>query len=211
MFFLLSDFYFWHHIYFVGSWDVYEKLWQKISQWSGQVPVSQRTHQSSFSKGKSLSAHQIVFFFLYMLVMCKWHACHTHTPVHSVPGLAVTRTCKEEGAGVDLQLDSGVTWWGQDLRCLPDAEETRWDALCLLDKWRIYLLKLFEGSRDFNPCYNKARKNYKNNEWTLGLSLQSGIIKQDPELPPDKLLNLPPPRPKNAIFEDEEKSKVRTV
>lgn len=39
---------------------------------------------------------------------------------------------------------------------------------------------------------------------------KSGIIKQDPELPPDKLLNLPPPRPKNAIFEDEEKSKVRT-
>lgn len=37
-----------------------------------------------------------------------------------------------------------------------------------------------------------------------------GIIKQDPELPPDKLLKLPPPRPKNAIFEDEEKSKVRT-
>lgn len=37
---------------------------------------------------------------------------------------------------------------------------------------------------------------------------KSGIIKQDPELPPDKLLNLPPPRPKNAIFEDEEKSKV---
>lgn len=36
----------------------------------------------------------------------------------------------------------------------------------------------------------------------------SGIIKQDPDLPADKLLNLPPPRPKNAIFEDEEKSKV---
>lgn len=41
------------------------------------------------------------------------------------------------------------------------------------------------------------------------MSLRSGIIKQDPELPPDKLLNLPPPRPKNAIFEDKEKSKVR--
>uniref|UniRef100_A0A3Q0QSA3 Golgi associated, gamma adaptin ear containing, ARF binding protein 1 n=1 Tax=Amphilophus citrinellus TaxID=61819 RepID=A0A3Q0QSA3_AMPCI len=37
---------------------------------------------------------------------------------------------------------------------------------------------------------------------------KQGIIKQDPELPPDKLLNLPPPRPKNAIFEDEEKSKM---
>ncbi|KAG7216236.1 hypothetical protein INR49_029087 [Caranx melampygus] len=37
---------------------------------------------------------------------------------------------------------------------------------------------------------------------------KQGIIKQDPELPPDKLLTLPPPRPKNAIFEDEEKSKM---
>ncbi|XP_059203262.1 ADP-ribosylation factor-binding protein GGA1-like isoform X2 [Centropristis striata] len=56
--------------------------------------------------------------------------------------------------------------------------------------------------------------------WTLGLPDEAkisdayqmlkkqGIIKQDPELPPDKLLNLPPPRPKNAIFEDEEKSKM---
>lgn len=39
-------------------------------------------------------------------------------------------------------------------------------------------------------------------------AFKSGIIKQDPELPPDKLLKLPPPRPKNAVFEDEEKSKV---
>ncbi|XP_047213106.1 ADP-ribosylation factor-binding protein GGA1-like isoform X1 [Girardinichthys multiradiatus] len=37
---------------------------------------------------------------------------------------------------------------------------------------------------------------------------KQGIIKQDPELPPDKPLNLPPRRPKNAIFEDEEKSKM---
>uniref|UniRef100_A0A1A8FEK4 Golgi-associated, gamma adaptin ear containing, ARF binding protein 1 n=1 Tax=Nothobranchius korthausae TaxID=1143690 RepID=A0A1A8FEK4_9TELE len=56
--------------------------------------------------------------------------------------------------------------------------------------------------------------------WTLGLPdepkisdayqmlKKQGIIKQDPELPPDKLLHLPPPRPKNAIFEDEEKSKM---
>lgn len=43
----------------------------------------------------------------------------------------------------------------------------------------------------------------------FSFDLRSGIIKQDPELPPDKLLNLPPPRPKNAIFEDKEKSKVR--
>lgn len=39
---------------------------------------------------------------------------------------------------------------------------------------------------------------------------EPGIIKQDPELSPDKLLHLPPRRPKNAIFEDEEKSKVRS-
>ncbi|XP_037544818.1 ADP-ribosylation factor-binding protein GGA1 [Nematolebias whitei] len=56
--------------------------------------------------------------------------------------------------------------------------------------------------------------------WTLGLPDETkisdayqmlkkqGIIKQDPELPPDKLLNLPPARPKNTIFEDEEKSKM---
>uniref|UniRef100_A0A3B3V2J5 Golgi associated, gamma adaptin ear containing, ARF binding protein 1 n=1 Tax=Poecilia latipinna TaxID=48699 RepID=A0A3B3V2J5_9TELE len=40
---------------------------------------------------------------------------------------------------------------------------------------------------------------------------KQGIIKQDPELPPDKLLHLPPRRPKNTIFEDEEKSKVRML
>uniref|UniRef100_A0A8C7PRS4 Golgi-associated, gamma adaptin ear containing, ARF binding protein 1 n=1 Tax=Oncorhynchus mykiss TaxID=8022 RepID=A0A8C7PRS4_ONCMY len=55
--------------------------------------------------------------------------------------------------------------------------------------------------------------------WTLGLPDEAkiadayqmlkkqGIVKQDPVLPADKLLLLPPPRPKNAIFEDEEKSK----
>uniref|UniRef100_A0A674BV53 Golgi associated, gamma adaptin ear containing, ARF binding protein 1 n=1 Tax=Salmo trutta TaxID=8032 RepID=A0A674BV53_SALTR len=57
--------------------------------------------------------------------------------------------------------------------------------------------------------------------WTLGLPDEAkiadayqmlkkqGIVKQDPVLPADKLL-LPPPRPKNAIFEDEEKSKTLT-
>ncbi|XP_041735527.1 ADP-ribosylation factor-binding protein GGA1 [Coregonus clupeaformis] len=56
--------------------------------------------------------------------------------------------------------------------------------------------------------------------WTLGLPddakiadayqmlKKQGIVKQDPVLPADKLLPLPPPRPKNAIFEDEEKSKT---
>lgn len=37
---------------------------------------------------------------------------------------------------------------------------------------------------------------------------KQGIVKQDPTLPDDRPLALPPPRPKNAIFEDEEKSKM---
>ncbi|XP_061889375.1 ADP-ribosylation factor-binding protein GGA1-like [Entelurus aequoreus] len=37
---------------------------------------------------------------------------------------------------------------------------------------------------------------------------KQGIVKQDPILPDDKLLPLPPPRIKSAIFEDEEKSKT---
>lgn len=36
-----------------------------------------------------------------------------------------------------------------------------------------------------------------------------GIVKSDPKLPEDAIFSLPPPRPKNVIFEDEEKSKVR--
>lgn len=36
-----------------------------------------------------------------------------------------------------------------------------------------------------------------------------GIVRADPKLPEDALFSLPPPRPKNVIFEDEEKSKVR--
>ncbi|XP_054634454.1 ADP-ribosylation factor-binding protein GGA1-like [Dunckerocampus dactyliophorus] len=37
---------------------------------------------------------------------------------------------------------------------------------------------------------------------------KQGIVKQDPILPDDKILPLPPPRTKSAIFEDEEKSKM---
>ncbi|XP_073707475.1 ADP-ribosylation factor-binding protein GGA1 [Garra rufa] len=37
---------------------------------------------------------------------------------------------------------------------------------------------------------------------------KQGIIKQDPDLPDDKPCPPPAPRPKNAIFEDEEKSKM---
>ncbi|XP_010793423.1 ADP-ribosylation factor-binding protein GGA1-like, partial [Notothenia coriiceps] len=74
------------------------------------------------------------------------------------------------------------------------------------------------GSRSPEPVKNKVLELIFS--WTLGLPDEAkitdayqmlkkqGIIKQDPELPPDKLLNLPPPRPKNAIFEDEEKSKT---
>ncbi|XP_077195692.1 ADP-ribosylation factor-binding protein GGA1 isoform X2 [Paroedura picta] len=58
--------------------------------------------------------------------------------------------------------------------------------------------------------------------WTLGLPHEikiteaykmlkkQGIVKCDPKLPDDAPFPLPPPRPKNVIFDDEEKSKVRT-
>ncbi|XP_039681615.1 LOW QUALITY PROTEIN: ADP-ribosylation factor-binding protein GGA1-like [Perca fluviatilis] len=74
------------------------------------------------------------------------------------------------------------------------------------------------GSRSPEPVKKKVLELIFS--WTLGLPEEAkisdayqmlkkqGIIKQDPELPPDKLLNLPPPRPKNPIFEDEEKSKM---
>ncbi|KAM5288692.1 ADP-ribosylation factor-binding protein GGA1 isoform 2-T2 [Ctenodactylus gundi] len=56
--------------------------------------------------------------------------------------------------------------------------------------------------------------------WTVGLPEEvkiaeayqmlkkQGIVKADPKLPEDALLPIPPPRPKNVIFEDEEKSKM---
>ncbi|XP_049601961.1 ADP-ribosylation factor-binding protein GGA1 isoform X2 [Syngnathus scovelli] len=74
------------------------------------------------------------------------------------------------------------------------------------------------GSRSPEPVKKKVLELIYS--WTLGLPDESkiidayqmlkkqGIIKQDPQLPPDKLPNHPPPRPKNAIFEDEEKSKM---
>ncbi|XP_004589581.2 ADP-ribosylation factor-binding protein GGA1 isoform X1 [Ochotona princeps] len=37
---------------------------------------------------------------------------------------------------------------------------------------------------------------------------KQGIVRADPKLPEDALFALPPPRPKNVIFEDEEKSKM---
>ncbi|RVE69152.1 hypothetical protein OJAV_G00075190 [Oryzias javanicus] len=74
------------------------------------------------------------------------------------------------------------------------------------------------GSRSPEPVKKKVLELIYS--WTLALPDEAkisdayqmlkkqGIIKQDPELPPDKLLKLPPPRPKNAVFEDEEKSKM---
>ncbi|XP_057717603.1 ADP-ribosylation factor-binding protein GGA1 isoform X2 [Corythoichthys intestinalis] len=74
------------------------------------------------------------------------------------------------------------------------------------------------GSRSSEPVKKKVLELIYS--WTLGLPDEAkileayqmlkkqGIIKQDPELPPDKLPHVPPPRPKNAIFEDEEKSKM---
>ncbi|XP_018115070.1 ADP-ribosylation factor-binding protein GGA1 isoform X2 [Xenopus laevis] len=56
--------------------------------------------------------------------------------------------------------------------------------------------------------------------WTLGLPSEvkiseayqmlkkQGIVKEDPVLPPDALIPPPPPRAKNAIFDDDEKSKM---
>ncbi|KAJ0000728.1 hypothetical protein NQD34_005748 [Periophthalmus magnuspinnatus] len=74
------------------------------------------------------------------------------------------------------------------------------------------------GSRSPEPVKKKVLELIYS--WTLALPDEAkitdayqmlkkqGIIKQDPELPPDKLLGLPPPRPKNTIFEDKEKSKM---
>lgn len=56
--------------------------------------------------------------------------------------------------------------------------------------------------------------------WTLGLPNEvkiaeayqmlkkQGIIKEDPKLPAEAMMTPPPPRPKNAIFDDDEKSKM---
>ncbi|XP_061893420.1 ADP-ribosylation factor-binding protein GGA1-like isoform X1 [Entelurus aequoreus] len=74
------------------------------------------------------------------------------------------------------------------------------------------------GSRSPEPVKKKVLELIYS--WTLGLPDEAkisdayqmlkkqGILKQDPQLPPDLLPSLPPPRPKNAIFEDEEKSKM---
>ncbi|XP_075704437.1 ADP-ribosylation factor-binding protein GGA1 isoform X2 [Rhinoderma darwinii] len=56
--------------------------------------------------------------------------------------------------------------------------------------------------------------------WSLGLPSEvkiaeayqmlkkQGIVKEDPKLPAEAMMHPPPPRPKNAIFDDDEKSKM---
>lgn len=74
------------------------------------------------------------------------------------------------------------------------------------------------GSRTSEKVKNKILELLYS--WTIGLPEEvkiaeayqmlkkQGIVKSDPKLPEDAILPLPPPRPKNVIFEDEEKSKM---
>ncbi|KAL0992966.1 hypothetical protein UPYG_G00101580 [Umbra pygmaea] len=74
------------------------------------------------------------------------------------------------------------------------------------------------GSRAPEPVKKKVLEIIYS--WTLGLPDEAkiteayqmlkkqGIVKEDPVLPADKIFTPPPPRPKNAVFEDEEKSKM---
>uniref|UniRef100_A0A8C6C119 Golgi associated, gamma adaptin ear containing, ARF binding protein 1 n=1 Tax=Monodon monoceros TaxID=40151 RepID=A0A8C6C119_MONMO len=74
------------------------------------------------------------------------------------------------------------------------------------------------GSRTSEKVKNKILELLYS--WTVGLPEEvkiaeayqmlkkQGIVKADPKLPDDATFPLPPPRPKNVIFEDEEKSKM---
>ncbi|XP_034499753.1 ADP-ribosylation factor-binding protein GGA1 isoform X3 [Ailuropoda melanoleuca] len=74
------------------------------------------------------------------------------------------------------------------------------------------------GSRTSEKVKNKISELLYS--WTVGLPEEvkiaeayqmlkkQGIVKSDPKLPDDATFPLPPPRPKNVIFEDEEKSKM---
>uniref|UniRef100_K9ILW4 Putative cytosolic sorting protein/adp-ribosylation factor effector gga n=1 Tax=Desmodus rotundus TaxID=9430 RepID=K9ILW4_DESRO len=74
------------------------------------------------------------------------------------------------------------------------------------------------GSRTSEKVKNKILELLYS--WTVGLPEEvkiaeayqmlkkQGIVKSDPKLPDDAVFPLPPPRPKNVIFEDEEKSKM---
>lgn len=44
------------------------------------------------------------------------------------------------------------------------------------------------------------------------ICVSSGIVQSDPPIPMDRtLIPSPPPRPKNPVFDDEEKSKVKCI
>ncbi|MBZ3872485.1 ADP-ribosylation factor-binding protein GGA1 [Sciurus carolinensis] len=74
------------------------------------------------------------------------------------------------------------------------------------------------GSRTSEKVKNKILELLYS--WTVGLPEEvkiaeayqmlkkQGIVKSDPKLPEDAIFPHPPPRPKNVIFEDEEKSKM---
>ncbi|KAM6161687.1 ADP-ribosylation factor-binding protein GGA1 [Erethizon dorsatum] len=74
------------------------------------------------------------------------------------------------------------------------------------------------GSRTSEKVKNKILELLYS--WTVGLPAEvkiteayqmlkkQGIVKSDPRLPEDAVFPQPPPRPKNVIFEDEEKSKM---
>ncbi|XP_071075158.1 ADP-ribosylation factor-binding protein GGA1 isoform X4 [Dasypus novemcinctus] len=74
------------------------------------------------------------------------------------------------------------------------------------------------GSRTSEKVKNKILELLYS--WTVGLPEEvkiaeayqmlkkQGIVKSDPKLPDDASFQLPPPRPKNVIFDDEEKSKM---
>ncbi|XP_065799622.1 ADP-ribosylation factor-binding protein GGA1 isoform X1 [Muntiacus reevesi] len=74
------------------------------------------------------------------------------------------------------------------------------------------------GSRTSEKVKNKILELLYS--WTIGLPEEvkiaeayqmlkkQGIVKADPKLPDDAAFPVPPPRPKNVIFEDEEKSKM---
>ncbi|XP_055993553.1 ADP-ribosylation factor-binding protein GGA1 [Sorex fumeus] len=78
----------------------------------------------------------------------------------------------------------------------------------------------YQGSRTSEKVKNKVLELLYS--WTVGLPQEAkiaeayqmlkkqGIVKADPKLPDDAVtaFALPPPRPKNVIFEDEEKSKM---
>lgn len=76
----------------------------------------------------------------------------------------------------------------------------------------------YQGSRTSEKVKNKVLELLYS--WTVSLPEEvkiaeayqmlkkQGIVKSDPKLPDDAIFPLPPPRPKNVIFEDEEKSKM---